>query len=398
MSDCGCNSRHLEGTRADGDTGAWDGPAAMSNCASSDTPASCYAAICAGRRSGDAALQSSWALPHHSRPGAQPNVAGVRNALSRLPQTQGLTNKAAAQAHLEAHAKALGIGDGDENAKRPPKENLVRGVFPLELRESSPAGMPTLEGHFAVFNQWTEIDSLWEGNFLESIAPGAFRKTFSENRQNMRVLFQHGRDPMVGDKPLGPIASLEEDEQGARYEVPLLDTSYNRDLLPALREGLYGASFRFRVTKEEMDKSPKESDYNPKGIPQRVIREAEVMEFGPVTFPAYAGATAGVRSLTDEWVLSRILGEPERVERLLHGIAPQFYSINSASGLTPMTLTESATNSSITTTFLAPALGQGAGASHSPGTSRTEVRKPITEQEFLRRIHVPEEDPWTFKT
>jgi phage head maturation protease len=73
--------------------------------------------------------------------------------------------------------------------------------------------------------------------------------------------------------------------------VPLLDTSYNRDLLPGLKDGVYGASFRFQVMKEELKQDPGVSDHNPKGLPERTITEARVMEFGPVTFPAYAGAT-----------------------------------------------------------------------------------------------------------
>jgi HK97 family phage prohead protease len=82
---------------------------------------------------------------------------------------------------------------------------------------------------------------------MERIAPGAFKKTFREQPRPMRVLFQHGMDPQVGDKPLGPIRDLREDETGAYYEVPLLDASYVRDqVLPGLRAGLYGASFRFR--------------------------------------------------------------------------------------------------------------------------------------------------------
>jgi phage head maturation protease len=78
--------------------------------------------------------------------------------------------------------------------------------------------MPTMHGHFAVFNRWTEINSWFEGNFLERIAPGAFKKTFRE--KTPKVLFQHGQDPQIGDKPLGPIESLAEDETGAAYEVP----------------------------------------------------------------------------------------------------------------------------------------------------------------------------------
>src|SRR3990172_11580468 len=85
------------------DNTAWDGPAAMSRAAGSDDPAAAYASICAGRRDGDPALQSTWALPHHKDSGDPPNADGVRNSLSRLPQTEGLTNADAAESHLQAH-------------------------------------------------------------------------------------------------------------------------------------------------------------------------------------------------------------------------------------------------------------------------------------------------------
>lgn len=184
-----------------------------------------------------------------------------------------------------------------------PRKNLFRAIRPgLELREATDGAAPTLAGHFAVFDQWTEINSVFEGTFMERIAPGAFTKTFSENRSDMRVLFQHGRDPQIGSKPLGTIVELDQDEKGARYEAQLLDTSYNRDLLPGLREGLYGASFRFEVVREELVDKPKASAFNPTAMPERTIKEARVYEFGPVTFPAYAGATAGIRSITDDFM------------------------------------------------------------------------------------------------
>src|SRR4051795_9208562 len=104
---------------------------------------------------------------------------------------------------------------------KPPRENLFRAVYPgAELRAAEHGDGPTMVGHFAVFNQWTEINSAFEGRFLERVAPGAFRKTFAEQRDRMRVLFQHGRDPQIGDKPLGPIRELREDGTGAYYEVP----------------------------------------------------------------------------------------------------------------------------------------------------------------------------------
>src|SRR5574338_395879 len=207
-----------------------------------------------------------------------------------------------------------------------PRENLVRGILPgMELRETEGGGMPTMVGHFAVFNEWTRIDSAWEGTFMERIAPSAFDKTFAENRASMRVLCQHGTDPQIGDKPLGVSQNLGADVRGAFYEVPLFDTAYNRELLPGLKAGAYGASFRFKVMREDFNRKPETSDFTPDGIPERTITEAKVMEFGPVTFPAYEGATAGVRSLTDDYIITSLFGEnADRTREFLqHITGPQ---------------------------------------------------------------------------
>lgn len=171
-------------------------------------------------------------------------------------------------------------------------------VQTLTRADDDEAGDGTLMfGHFAVFNEWTEIDSWFEGHFMERLAPGAFRKTFRENRDAIKVLFQHGMDPQIGDKPLGPVDDLREDDTGAYYEVPLLEADYVRnDVLPGLQAGLYGASFRFQVMREEFETEPDPSDDNPSGLPERTIKELRLFEFGPVTFPAYQSATAGVRS------------------------------------------------------------------------------------------------------
>lgn len=218
-------------------------------------------------------------------------------------------------------------GDVDEleltSPETPPRENLFRAMPAIELlrddddSDSDDDSMPTLAGHFAVFNSWTEIDSIFEGRFLERFSPGAFAKTISESRERMRVLFNHGRDPSIGDKVLGPISELGEDKRGAYYEVPMLDTEYNRELIPGLDAGLYGASFRFRVVKEEWLDKPRRSKRNPDGLPERTITEAQVREFGPVTFPAYPDASAGLRSLTDEFVFGRLAEEPERLRELI---------------------------------------------------------------------------------
>jgi len=199
-----------------------------------------------------------------------------------------------------------------------PKDDLVRAVFPadLELRATADSEMPTLTGHFAVFNEFTEIKSIFEGHFMERIAPGAFAKTFRE--QTPKVLFNHGSDPQIGNKVLGSVTSVVEDGRGAAYDVEMHDTSYNRDLLPGLRAGEYGASFRFKVVREDIERQPGKSDWNPDGLPERTITEASVAEFGPVTFPAYSSATAGVRSLTDQYRIAQFVGSLDRdkIERM----------------------------------------------------------------------------------
>jgi HK97 family phage prohead protease len=155
--------------------------------------------------------------------------------------------------------------------------------------------MPFLVGHFARFNEWTEIANSTEGHFLERVAPGSFTRSIAADRSRMRITFQHGHDPYIGDKPLAPIELLGEDSIGGHYGGRLFDTQYNRDLVPALRAGQFGSSFRFRVVRESYVSRPERAAHNPDGLPERTILEADVFEFGPVTFPAYAGATADAR-------------------------------------------------------------------------------------------------------
>jgi HK97 family phage prohead protease len=213
---------------------------------------------------------------------------------------------------------------------RPPRDGLIRLWAPdlgneipgIKFRDADASGTnaPTLFGHFAVFNRWTEIDSFFEGTFMERIAPGAFKKTFREQRDQIRVLFQHGRDAQLGMKPLGTIRSLSEDGEGASYEVPLF-RGIPELIMDGLRDDQYGASFKFRVMKEDLVKEPRASEDNPKGLDERTIREVQLFEFGPVTFGAYPEATAGLRSLTDDYFLDGLAhADPELVRMAASGV------------------------------------------------------------------------------
>lgn len=183
-------------------------------------------------------------------------------------------------------------------------DNLTRSTChpdSFHVRAAAAGTGTTLTGHFAVFNQWTEISSAREGRFLERVAPGAFADVFGDTR-NTRVMYEHGAHPTIGTLPIADPKVLREDKIGAYYEAELFDTEYARQLLPALQAGQLGASFRFSVADQDWSQPTEASDHNPDRLEERTIRKVgRLYEFGPVTWGAYPEATSGVRSGTDEW-------------------------------------------------------------------------------------------------
>lgn len=181
--------------------------------------------------------------------------------------------------------------------------------------------LATLEVDFSRFNTWYEIDSYWEGRFLEQTKRGAFKRTIEQRGGQVKVLFNHGFDFNIGDKVLGVPEVLQERDTSPHLEAGLLDTSYNRDLLPGLRAGAYGSSFMFEVVQDQWNHEPEKSDHNPEGIPERTITEVKLYEAGPVTWPANPDATSGVRSGTD-WMLDQLQRhDQDRHEDLVRSLA-----------------------------------------------------------------------------
>lgn len=186
-----------------------------------------------------------------------------------------------------------------------------------DAEEMASTGMPTMTVRFSVFGTWYPIRSYWEGEYLERVANGAFRKTISERGSQVKVLFDHGYDFHIGDKILGVPSLLEERPDSPYGEVPLLDTSYNRDLVPGLEAGGYGSSFMFNVLRDEWVEEPEASEHNPKALPERTITEVRLLEFGPVTWPANPNATAGLRSGMDWYADKLRQRRPEQFDELV---------------------------------------------------------------------------------
>ncbi len=209
-----------------------------------------------------------------------------------------------------------GEAEGDPR-DRPPRDNLVRSMLTTEFRatETETAGqLGTLFGRMASYGVWAEVRSQVEGHFMERLAPGAFVRTFVNNRSRMQLIYDHGQDKNVGRNPIGRLEDVTDDidvGDGTRaidYAGALLDAPYVRDyILPSLKAGLLGSSYRFDTVKDTWKQNPARSEHNPDGIPERTVIEAKVIELGPTPFPVYAGTSAGVRSLTDEFYAQLIL-------------------------------------------------------------------------------------------
>jgi phage head maturation protease len=197
---------------------------------------------------------------------------------------------------------------------RAPVDNLVRARYDAEAStlRSDADGTPgrTLFGHFAVFDTWTKISSHREGVFMERLGGEAFDETIVKDRARLRILYDHGGDPSIGNKPLGAPDLLQVDRGvGPYYESELFEALYVNELLPALRARQMGASFRFGVEDDEWVTPTRATEGNPDRLQERTIRKVRLYEFGPVTFPAYVDATAGVRSGTDQFY-DRLLTDP----------------------------------------------------------------------------------------
>jgi signal peptide peptidase SppA len=198
-----------------------------------------------------------------------------------------------------------------------PRSGLVRGpVGELGIRSSAGGKKRrTLAGPMVPFNEWIEIDSIIEGHFMEQFVPGSVDKTFSEGRERMRCILHHGKE-ITGRLVIGKIIDLHTDEVAGYYEVELFE-GLPHLLMEGLESGEYGTSILYEVVKPDASYRPGVSTHNPKGLDELRVLEAKIIEFGPTPFAHYPGTTAGLRSLTDDALLSQLADDPERLEKLM---------------------------------------------------------------------------------
>jgi hypothetical protein len=274
--------------RASVDTSSWDGNAAMSAC----TSAADYAAVCAGRKSGPADERGSWALPHHKRPGSPPNAAGVRNALSRLPQTQGLTNREAARRHLEAHLRAIqAAADGGRATEEgSPMAAVERRYTMVTVELRSSGDQPKIGGYAAVHNKLSSN----LGGFVEEVAPSFFHKSRGDGWPDVVARFDHENAFLLGTTSARTL-DLRLDDYGLFYEVT--PPRARADVVELVERGdVRKSSFAFRVPS-----GGDEWGLSDQGYPKRTLITGQLVDVAPVVSPAYNDSTAGLRSLAEHF-------------------------------------------------------------------------------------------------
>ena len=167
----------------------------------------------------------------------------------------------------------------------------------------------TFEGYAAVYNRTARIAAS-DGDFDEQIMHGAFRDIAEGNYP--RLMFEHGRHPLIGTMPLGKITDAREDDTGLWIEARLTDNWLISPVRDAVANGaLDGMSFRFTVNdggEMWMDRSG--------DVPLRSLTSLSVPELGPVVFPAYEPTTASVRSVLDQLP---VIGRPPAGARAASG-------------------------------------------------------------------------------
>lgn len=166
-----------------------------------------------------------------------------------------------------------------------------------------------LEGRMLPYNVWARIDSFVEGRFYERFHPRSLAKHLSEKASQVRILFQHGQD-LLGRQPIASFESFRDEEDGVHYSARLFP-NLPPLLMDGLRAGQYGSSIHHKPVKMSVDRRPPKSEHNPEGWQERSISEARIREFSVVTFPVYEGATAGVRSITDDLYADLALAHPD---------------------------------------------------------------------------------------
>lgn len=150
----------------------------------------------------------------------------------------------------------------------------------------------SIEGYFAVFNSVYEIGP----GMSESLAPGAFSKTLSGD---IRALINHDTTLVLGRTKANTL-QLREDNHGLWGHIDINpNDSDAMNLYERVKRGdVDQCSFGFDILSQE-------TDFRDDGSVHWTIKEVELYEVSPCTFPAYEETNISARAKEREDLLKR---------------------------------------------------------------------------------------------
>ncbi|CCO12712.2 phage prohead protease, HK97 family [Carnobacterium maltaromaticum LMA28] len=143
------------------------------------------------------------------------------------------------------------------------------------------------------FDKWSD-DLGW---FREKLASESLEKT---DMSNVTALFNHNESQILGRSGIN--LELDVDNIGLRFKVKPTDTSYSRDLMENIRQGVVNqCSFAFTVSREQDSEEWRENLES--GIYERTIKNIDKLyDVSVVTTPAYPDTEAVVGARSKELV------------------------------------------------------------------------------------------------
>jgi HK97 family phage prohead protease len=188
----------------------------------------------------------------------------------------------------------------------------------------------TVEAYATVFNTPADVRDQ-DGEYVEVIDPSAFNRAIDHARRakggwNIPVMFNHGMTIFhtpseIDSVPIGVVDEIRADKRGLFTSARYHDTPRANAVLESIREGsitAYSFSGAFKRSDPMVPRGGFRRDS--KGDLPTVRRtESTLREFGPATFPVYAGAeVVGVRAEQAALILSQLAsGEVDRLVDML---------------------------------------------------------------------------------
>ena len=183
-------------------------------------------------------------------------------------------------------------------------------VCPIKLDKRTEDGKEkqVFVGYAAVFYDANDPGTEYQlfPGMRERVMPTAFDRIVREGH-DVRGLLNHEPDNLLGRCSSGTMR-LGVDKRGLRYEIDYDedDADHQRVMAKMKRGDLTGSSFSFWPAPNGQKFCPGGGD----GADDiRELHDVDVLDVGPVTFPAYSASSSGVRAI----------GEPSELRSVVEG-------------------------------------------------------------------------------